>query len=152
MESVQGEVVEIGKAQFCELYSKNNVNPNTFILESENAQVMVQPMDKYLKIDGERAKVLTEEFGANFVEEKTEYTFNNELLTKHFEKIEKALGNLDIPAEDKENLITGIQSFSVKKGSIDLFGNVSKEKGMKLQEVLSQFNPIFALKSFMVRK
>jgi hypothetical protein len=168
VESLEGIVKEKGKDWFLTLYGDKGVNPNTFILESEDAQVMVLPMDKYLKLDEERANEIKEMFGKDYIQEKIEYKFNNELLEKHFSKIEKALeGIKGIPQEDKDNLISATASYSIKSGTIDLFKKIVDETdfqnnihgvkndvslGTKLKVLLNNFQPIFSLKSYMLRK
>jgi hypothetical protein len=168
VESLEGIVKEKGKDWFLTLYGDKGVNPNTFILESEDAQVMVLPMDKYLKVDEERANEIKEMFGKDYIQEKVTYSFNNELLEKHFSKIEKALeGIKGIPQEEKDNLISSVAQYSIKSGTIDLFKKIVDETdfqnnihgvkndvslGTKLKVLLNNFQPIFSLKSYMLRK
>lgn len=182
IESLEGIVKERTQDEFLKLFIEKGINPNTFVVESDDAQVMVLPMDKYLKIDSERYNQLKEMFGkpiknengeiedyeCEYVQEKVEYKFNNELLEKHFSKIEKALeGIKGIPQEDKDNLITSTFSYSVKSGTIDQFKKIVDETDFqndihgvkndvsvktKFGILLNHFSPIFSLKNFLVKK
>ena len=62
---------------------------------------------------------MTEEFGEDIIQTVETYSFNTALLEKHYKKIQKALDKLDIPEEDKENLIILSEKKFVKKGSIE---------------------------------
>lgn len=168
IESLEGIVKEITQDEFLKLFIEKGINPNTFVVESDDAQVMVLPMDKYLKVDSERYGQLKEMFGEEYVQEKVEYKFNNELLEKHFSKIEKALESIKgIPQEDKDNLITATASYSVKSGTIDQFKKIVDETDFqndihgvkndvsiktKFGVLLNHFSPIFSLKNFLIKK
>jgi hypothetical protein len=182
IESLEGIVKDKSKEEFLKLFIEKGVNPNTFIVESDDAQVMVLPMDKYLKVDSERYEELKKMFGkpvknkegevvdyeCEYVEEKVTYTFNNELLEKHFSKIEKALeGIKGIPQEDKDNLISSSATYSVKSGVIDQFKKIADETDFqndvhgvrndvsvktKFGVLMNYFAPIFSLKSYLVKK
>ena len=49
------------------------------------SQLMLCPSDKYISINTERAEALREAFGEDIVEEKTTFSFDNEMIEKYGE-------------------------------------------------------------------
>lgn len=143
---VTGEVKEIAKDKFLDLYSQNGRNPNTFKMRGElGGCIMVIPQDKYIMINAERANEITKEHGSSWIEKKDEFYFNNDMLAKYEEVIsDLILNSSQIADEDKGNLIKTKTTYSIKKESIDkIYNNVKT----KMKEILTMINPVFQLKN-----
>ena len=104
------ELRDVAKAEWIKLYEKTGKNPESIMVEAVNdnddtAQLMFVPMDKYITINGERAESLREEFGEEIVEEKTTFSFDNEMIEKYGEVLSRLIEESDEIAEkDKEKL------------------------------------------------
>ena len=146
LKDLDGVIKEIGVEKFIELYEKLKRNPGTFKLASDKGEkVMVIAMDRYISVtDDVRATELKEAWGNEIVDENVTYSFNNELLTKHQNKIEELLMSADFLTDDeKESLIVGSTKYNIKKGAID--DAVTVGKGMFV-DYLGDIQPVVSLK------
>jgi len=149
---ISDEIKDLGKEKWTELYQKSGRNPGSVMLESivdgNIAQVMYLPTDKYITITPERAELLREEYGEELVEEKTTYSFDNDMIEKYGEIISLLIENSeDISEDDKGKIIKAVAVFSIKKGTIDVmksYGDVS--------EIFEQVRPVVAIKGAEVIK
>lgn len=146
LDMVSSEVKSLSIEEFLKLYKDTGKYTGSFMIEAEEdsdiAQVMVVPTDKYLKIDEERAGELSEKYGEDFVETSVSYGFDTKVLNKYSDEISEAIMGADIPQSAKEKLIKSDKSFSVKKGSIEKMLDTDIEIG----EVFEDIKPILQLK------
>lgn len=147
------ELRDVAKAEWIKLYEKTGKNPESIMVEAVNdnddtAQLMFVPMDKYITINGERAETLREEFGEEIVEEKTTFSFDNEMIEKYGEVLSRLIEESDEIAEkDKEKIIKAVTVFSVAKGTIDNF-----KKYGEVESVMEAVKPVVSLKNIEVIK
>lgn len=146
------EIKETAKQKWVELYEKTGRNPGSVMVEAKKgldvAQTMFIPMDKYITINADRAESLIEDFGQEIVEEKTTFSFDNDMIEKYGEVISRLIEECDeIEDDDKGQIIKAVQAFTIAKGTIDRlkdFGNVNK-----MMEVVK---PVVSLKNVEVIK
>jgi len=149
---ISDEIKDLGKEKWAELYQKSGRNPGSIMLESvkaeDTAQVMFVPSDKYITVSSERAEVLRDQFGEDIIEEKTTFSFDNDMIEKYGEVLSRLIEeSSEISEEDKGKIIKAVTAFSVSKGTIDVmknYGNVS--------EVMNEVKPVIALKNVEVVK
>lgn len=147
------ELRDIAKAEWAKLYEKMGKNPDSIIVEAVNAvddtaQLMFVPMDKYITINAERAEALREEFGEEIVEEKTTFSFDNDMIEKYGEVLSRLIEESDeIDEKDKEKIIKATTSFSVAKGTIDNF-----KKYGDVETMIESVKPVMSLKNIEVIK
>lgn len=147
------ELRDTAKAEWAKLYEKMGKNPESIMVEAVNAvddtaQLMFVPMDKYITINAERAESLREEFGEEIVEEKTTFSFDNEMIEKYGEVLSRLIEESDeITEKDKEKIIKATTAFSVAKGTIDMF-----KKYGDVETMIETVKPVVALKNIEVIK
>lgn len=150
---IADELRDISKEKWCELYSKTGKNPGSVMVEHRNdnddvSQLMFVPSDKYITITSERADELKETFGDEIVEEKTTFSFDNDMISKYGEILSKLIEECgDIEEKDREKIIKATTSFSVAKGTID---NLTKYGDVA--EVMEAVKPVIALKNVEIIK
>lgn len=153
LDMITDELRDLGREEWARLYQKTGRNPESIMIESVNdaddtAQFMVCPSDKYIMINAERAESLRETFCEEIVEEKTSFSFDNEMIEKYGEVLSRLIEESDeITARDKELIIKATTTFSVAKGTIDMlktYGDVA--------EVMEAVKPIVSLKNIEVIK
>lgn len=150
---ISDELRDLGRGEWAKLYEKTGKNPGSVMLEHVNedgdtAQLMFVPSDNYIKINGERAESLREEFGEEIVEEKTTFSFDNEMIEKYGEILSRLIEESDEIAEkDKEKIIKAVTVFSVAKGTIDNF-----KKYGEVESVMEAVKPVVSLKNIEVIK
>lgn len=150
---ISDELRDLGKTEWAKLYQKTGKNPGSVMLEQVNdaddtAQLMFVPTDKYITINSERAEALREEFGEDIVEEKTTFSFDNEMIEKYGEVLSRLIEESDeIADRDKEKIIKAVTVFSVAKGTIDVMKNYGD-----VQSVMEAVKPVVALKNIEVVK
>lgn len=151
------EIKEIAKTEWSKVFDKTAKNPGSVMLESRRdgdiAQLMIVPSDKYLSINEDRAEYLVETYGEDAVEEKTSFSFDNEMVDKYGEVLSQLIMDCDdIDEDDKDLIIKATRSYSVKKGSIDKFKEFADEADVKVIDVVEEFKPVVALKNVEVIK
>lgn len=150
---ISDELRDLGRDEWAKLYSKTGRNPGSVMLEHVNdaddvAQLMFVPTDGYIKINAERAEELRETYGEEIVEEKTTFSFDNDMIEKYGEVLSRLIEESDeIKEADKEKIIKAVTAFSIAKGTID---NLSKLG--EVMEVMEAVKPIVALKNIEVIK
>ena len=141
------QIVVAGRRIFLDQYDRLGHRPGSFSIQNpEGSSVTVVPMDAWGSIkDEDMAATIQKEIPEipGIIEETTTFGFNSAILEKHFAVIEKALENIKIPQEDKDELIIATRKFSVKKGLLDQLGNCSSDVRRKVVEALS---PTFSLR------
>jgi dihydroxyacetone kinase-like predicted kinase len=141
------EIKDLSKEEWIRLYEKTGKNPGSIFVESimdgQTAQVMFVPSDKYITLNPDRAEVLMEKYGVDIVEEKTTFSFDNDMIEKYGEILSNLIMNSrDISEDDKERIIKASTSFSVAKGTIDkmkFYGPIN--------EIMDEVKPVVALKN-----
>jgi hypothetical protein len=154
---ISDEVKEIGKVEWSKVYDKTSKNPGSIMLEAKSgldtAQMMFVPSDKYISINEDRAKYLTETFGEAAVEEKTSFSFDSEMVDKYGEILSQLIEACDeIDEDDKEKIVKSVVSFSVAKGTIDKLKDYSQEADMEIYNIVEEVKPVIAVKNVEVIK
>ena len=143
---ISDEIRDVAKDEWTKYYQKTGKNPESVFIESmsglDTAQVMFIPTDRYITINEEKAELLKETYGEEIVEEKTEFSFDNDMLEKYGDVISDFIQNSsDINDEDKDKIIKAVTKFTVAKGTIDklkTYGNVN--------EIFDVVRPVVMLK------
>jgi hypothetical protein len=141
------EIKDLSKEEWVRLYEKTGKNPGSIFVESiqddQTAQVMFVPSDKYITLNPDRAEVLIEKYGQDIVEEKTTFSFDNDMIEKYGEILSNLIMNSrDISEGDKERIIKATSTYSVAKGTIDkmkFYGPIN--------EIMDEVKPVIALKN-----
>jgi hypothetical protein len=150
---IADELKDIAKEKWCELYEQTGKNPESVMIVQDNdfgdtGQFMFVPSDKYISITEERAEELKDTFGEEIVEEKTTFSFDNDMIEKYGEVISRLIEESnEISERDKEKIIKASTSFSIAKGTIDKlkkYGDVS--------EMVEMVRPVVALKNIEIIK
>jgi len=149
---ISDEIKELSKEEWVRLYEKSGKNPGSIFVESivneQVAQVMFVPSDKYLTVTAEKAETLTEKFGLDIVEEKTVFSFDNDMIEKYGEVLSNLImSSGDISDSDKDKIIKATTSYSISKGTIDNM----KSYGV-ISEVMDEIKPVISLKNVEVVK
>ena len=150
---ISDELRDLGKQEWSALYTKIGKNPGSVMLEHVNsnddtAQIMIVPSDKYISITAERAEELQETYGEEIVEEKTVFSFDNDMIEKYGEILSRMIEECDEIAEkDREKIIKATTAYSVAKGTIDNF-----KKYGEVSEMVEMVKPVVALKNVEVIK
>lgn len=128
------EVKTTALEKWSELYERLGRNPGSVTIEAnqggEKVQVLLTPKDQYSKIDSNQAEVLTEQFGEKFVETKTQFLFNEQMLQKYSHILDRLISECDeIDEADKDKIIEAKVTHTVAEGTIDrlnVFGKVDE--------------------------
>lgn len=144
---VDGEIKEVAREKFVELYKQFGRCPENFILNAGKEKILFIVNDKYLKVTEEKQELLMK-VQPSVVDVKTEYSFNAELLEKnpqYMQLLSDAITNISdklMPQCDKVALIKATKAVSIKKGTIN---NLNQYKN--LAEVFEMIEPIVGLKA-----
>jgi len=144
------ELKDRATQEWVNLYQKTGKNPGSIMVESKNgedtAQLMYVPADRYISINESRATDLVERYGEDIVEEKTQFSFDNDMIEKYGEVLSDLISNCsDIDEDDKGKIIKAVSSFSIAKGIIDklkFYGEVST--------LVEEVKPVVSLKNIEV--
>jgi len=146
------EIKDLSKEEWVRLYEKTGKNPGSIFVESivneQTAQVMFVPSDKYITVNADKAEVLVEKYGQDIIEEKTTFSFDNDMIEKYGEVLSNLIMSCDgISDSDKEKIIKASTSYSISKGTIDkmkFFGPIG--------EIMEEVKPVVSLKNVEVVK
>ena len=146
------EIKDLSKEEWVRIYEKTGKNPGSIFVESivneQVAQVMFVPSDKYITVNADKAEVLIEKYGQDIIEEKTTFSFDNDMIEKYGEILSNLIEACDeISDEDKGKIIKAVTAFSVAKGTIDVMKNYGQ-----VSEVMEQVKPVISLKNVEVIK
>ena len=150
---ISDELRDLAKTEWAQLYEQTGKNPGSVMLEHVNsnddtAQFMFVPTDKYITITAERAEELQETYGEEIVEEKTVFSFDNDMIEKYGEILSRMIEeSSEIADKDKEKIIKATTAYSVAKGTIDVF-----KKYGEVSEMIEMVKPVVALKNVEVIK
>jgi hypothetical protein len=131
------------KEYFLNMYTKTKKRPDNFEVFTANKEAVFQfiATDNYIKLGKEEAEALQEVYGEDIVQETTEFVFDNDLLNQYEKQISAAIAKMNVPDDVKENLIKGITTYKISKGTIDnlpQYGDV--------EEVYNAVQPIVQMK------
>jgi hypothetical protein len=146
------EIKDLSKEEWVRLYEKTGKNPGSIFVESivneQVAQVMFVPSDRYITVSPDKAEVLVEKYGEDIIEEKTTFSFDNDMIEKYGEVLSNLIMSSDsISDSDKEKIIKASTTYSISKGTIDkmkFFGPIG--------EIMEEIKPVVALKNVEVIK
>ena len=146
------EIKDLSKEEWVRLYEKTGKNPGSIFVESvvneQTAQVMFVPSDKYITVNADKAEVLVEKYGQDIIEEKTTFSFDNDMIEKYGEVLSNLIMSCDdISDSDKEKIIKASTAYSISKGTIDkmkFFGPIG--------EIMEEVKPVVSLKNVEVVK
>ena len=141
------EIKDTSKDEWIRLYEKTGRNPGSVMVEAKkglnNSQVMFVPSDKYISINAERAEILIEKYGEDIVEEKTTFSFDNDMIEKYGEVLSRLIEESnEIDEDDKGKIVKAVSAFSIAKGTIDKM----KSYGV-VSEIMEEVKPVIALKN-----
>ena len=144
------ELKDRATQEWVNLYQKTGKNPGSIMVESKSgedtAQLMYVPADRYISINEARATDLVERYGEDIVEEKTQFSFDNDMIEKYGEVLSDLISNCsDIDEDDKGKIIKAVSSFSIAKGIIDklkFYGDVTT--------LVEEVKPVVSLKNIEV--
>jgi hypothetical protein len=147
---IADELKDRATQEWVNLYQKTGKNPGSIMVESKNgldtAALMYVPADRYISINEARATDLVERYGEDIVEEKTQFSFDNDMIEKYGEVLSDLISNCsDIDEDDKGKIIKAVSSFSIAKGIIDklkFYGEVST--------LVEEVKPVVSLKNIEV--
>jgi hypothetical protein len=141
-ELIGGNLKQIGKDKFLELYEASGKNPDTFNLADLTEKIMFIVMDKYKKVEPEKVSILEEAKYEGLVEEVTTFSFNPEILDRVGQLVsDMIMDSRLLSEEDKANLIIKQTSITIKKGAIDRLLQYDNPR-----EIFDLIEPIMALK------
>jgi hypothetical protein len=139
-EVIGGSLKEVGKEKFLELYELRRRNPETFNLADEDEKIMFIVMDKYIKVEPEKAGMLENYPG--LLETTTTYKFNPALLDKTGEIVSRLImESTELSDDEKANLIVAETKIGIKSGSIDRLMDYDNPS-----QIFDLIEPILALK------
>jgi hypothetical protein len=146
------EIKDLSKDEWVRLYEKTGKNPGSIFVESivneQTAQVMFVPSDKYISVTADKADILSEKYGQDIIEEKTTFSFDNDMIEKYGEVLSNLIMSCDdISDSDKEKIIKASTSYSISKGTIDKM----KFYG-QIDEIMEEIKPVVSLKNVEVVK
>jgi hypothetical protein len=131
---------EVGVDKFLELYELRRRNPDTFNLADEDKKIMFIVMDKYKKVEPEKAEMLANYEG--LLETITTYKFNPELLDRTGEIVSRLIiESSELSDDEKANLIIAETKTQIQKGAIDRLLDYDNPS-----QIFTLIEPILALK------
>jgi hypothetical protein len=131
---------EVGVDKFLELYELRRRNPDTFNLADEDKKIMFIVMDKYKKVEPEKAEMLANYDG--LLETITTYKFNPELLDRTGEIVSRLImESSELSDDEKANLIIAETKTQIQKGAIDRLLDYDNPA-----QIFTLIEPILALK------
>jgi len=154
---ISDELKDLGREKWSELYEDQGKNPGSVMLEQvkgeDTSHLMFIPTDKYITINSDRAEELREAYGEEIVEEKTTFSFDNDMIELYGEVIANLIETCeDIKKDDREKIVKAVTTFSVAKGTIDLFPKFSKVAEVEFSQVMEDVKPVVALKNVEIIK
>ena len=149
---ISDELKEIAMSKWADEYEKTKRNPESVMIVQERdgdiSQFMIVPTDKYISINEERAEELKEAYCEDIVEEKTTFSFDNDMIMKYGEILSMLIENCDeIKESDREKIIKAVTAYSVAKGTIDKFNQYGE-----VVEMIETVKPVVAIKNVEIIK
>ena len=137
---IGGRIKEVGFQKWLELYEQNRTNPNSIDLIDGDENIMLQVKDSYKKVEPEKRAILQENY-PDLLETTIVYTMDTTLLDKYGEVLTNLINNSkDIEEKDKEKLVKGESTTTIKSGSVDKLLNYPNP-----EEVFTLIEPVMAL-------
>ena len=117
-EVIGGTLKQLGKDKFIEIYKQRGLKPDNFNLADGDENILFIVMDKYKKVEAEKAAMLEQYDG--LLETVTTYSFNPEVLDRIGDVVSKIIMTSKlISDDDKRNLLVQDTTMGIKKGTID---------------------------------
>lgn len=151
LDAAKSLIKEEAKKEWLKIYKKEGINSGSFNMESDNGNTaMFVPTSKFSKIaDEDTYNEYVETYGAENLEEDTTYKFNNDVLERNQDAIEKAImGAKGISKEDKENLLDVTSTWNWKSECLDKVVMLSKDSGNDIEDVIEDLSPVVYPKLF----
>jgi hypothetical protein len=137
---IGGRIKEVGFQKWLELYEQNRTNPNSIDLIDGDENIMLQVKDSYKKVEPEKRAILQENY-PDLLETTIVYTIDTTLLDKYGEVLTNLINNSkDIEEKDKDKLVKGESTTTIKSGSVDKLLNYPNP-----EEVFTLIEPVMAL-------
>jgi hypothetical protein len=136
-EMAEGQLKTEASQIFMDECAKAKRNIGSFKLDG----LTISVQDKYTKMTPDLKAIVQSHF-PEVVETTTTYSFNQEILNKHIEKISEALSAAGLPDEDLENLIVANEETKVKKGTIDLL----PQYGDNMSTLFMAISPVVSIR------
>lgn len=144
---LNGIVKESSKKGMIELYNRKENFPGSLRVVDGNMEFLFITMDKYIKIDEDRAKELKEIYNKKIITENTVFTLNSKLVEKYSEILsDLIMGSENITENDKADLIEASTSFVITKETIKNL-KTSSFKKYSVKDIIEDIQPIFSIKS-----
>lgn len=139
-ELIGGNLKAKGVEAYLEAYKTKGYNPDTFNLADGDEKIMFIVMDKYKKVEPEKAAIL-EQFDG-LLETTTTYSFNPTVLDRVGEIVSRIIMDSKLLSDDdKANLVIEETTMVVKKGTVDRLLSYDNP-----EEIFELVQPIIALK------
>ena len=139
-EVIGGKLKQIGKENFLELYEEKGSKPDNFNLADGDEEILFIVMDKYKKVEPEKAAILEQYSG--LLETVTTYSFNPEVLDRVGDVVSNLiLNSKELSDEDKKKLLIVDTTIAIKKGTIDRLMDYDDP-----EQIFDLIEPILALK------
>lgn len=149
--NIKSSLKNIALNEYIKKYQEDGKNPGTIIIEAINAfdeegEFMFVPSDRYVTIrDEDQANEIEEKYGENIIERELIYSFDPDMLDKYYDVISKLISECDdIPIEDKGKLFIASETYKIKKGTIDRFGEIVGSGDIK--DIFEGLKPVVSLK------
>ncbi len=138
---LEGDIKSVGTQKFIEIYQQKKIKPESFVIEDKDGgRVLFMVVDKYTSITPEKKEIISQIL-PEFLNTKTEYSFNPEVLERNIEAISNAIMESEMSDEDKADLIFAQEITTIEKGSIDKLHTTSDIQGS-----MALISPILMLK------
>jgi len=151
-ELLDGEIKEIGKAEWSKLYESDGVNPESIMVEAkennDTAQYMLLVADKYIIINQERADFLKETYGEEIVTTSDKFEFDPKMVEKYGQVISDLIENSNLIAEaDKEKIIKATVTNTIAKGTIDKLKIYADKSESTVADMVDIVKPVVSTKN-----
>ncbi len=156
------------KKSFIDVYVREKRNPGSIVIATEKIkdksyQFTFTPTDSYGKLTESAFDTLEEIYGDEAVEKVNSFSFNNDVLNKHYDKIVEAIskaisGIKTMTDDEKADLLVATTTYKVKGGSIDRMIPIAEKLDDELSLIdridssLSNLKPTFQLKALKENK
>jgi len=153
--TIDGELRERGLDEFTKLYDETGKFPGSIQIEARDKTKPAAcydfiPVDRYIKIDEERAGELEEQYGEEIITTDVKFSMDSKLVEKYGDTLSSLIEESDeIDDEDKDKLIAAVVSFTVKKGTIKELGDYTSKR-ITTEEVLEDIRPVYMLKNIKI--
>jgi len=141
---------EVSLAKWKEFFNNEKINVGSFNLTSKNGhRFQFVPTSKFPKLSEDEYNEMCDKYGEENLVEDITYSFNTDVLMRNMEVIEKLImSTSEISDEDKENLIVPNITRTFDSNILNKIPIIKKEKGVDVDEIINDVNPVVQLKLF----